>query len=120
MCHATERVGKPIAYPHGIASLLEQIGFELEDVVTIPLQTWEDMQQKDPRSQHLQSIARWFLTTMGRTEQDAGLPEVRAFSGLSMALFTRVEGWSAEQVEQLQDDMYHEIINRNVHLYHRL
>ncbi|KAK5121061.1 hypothetical protein LTR85_005545 [Meristemomyces frigidus] len=122
ICDATERTGRPIAYPQGIASLLERIGFEIEVVDSVRLQTWEDMGiADDARPNH---VARWFLTTMGRTTHDCQrlgeLGDIRAYSGMSMALFTQVAGWSAEDVERLQEGMYQEITDRNIHFYQRL
>lgn len=122
MCHASDSIGKPITYPHGITGMLEDIGFAVESVDTIPILTWEAPKRelRDPRCIHLAGIARWFLTAMGRSYQDPGVPEVKAYSSLSMALFTRIAGWTAQQVEQLQEELYRDISDPSVHLYFHL
>lgn len=124
MCDASNRIGKPIAYPHYITRLLEQIGFEVELSEFIRVESWQDIRRGDPHSKHLASIAEWYMMAMGSVPLHAipegEPPDIRAYSGLSMALFTRVAGWTQAEVERLQDAMYAPILRSDIHMYHRL
>ncbi|KAK5113923.1 hypothetical protein LTR62_003046 [Meristemomyces frigidus] len=117
MRSASARLGKPIQYPHHLPQALEQIGFEVEKNDTIRIQSWE--YGDDEYDELTAEAARWYVCAMGKTPNDDNRP-LRSFSGMSMELFTRVEGWTADQVERLQEALYDPVERSSVHLYHRL
>jgi hypothetical protein len=125
ICHASQRIGRSIEYPHHLPRALEQIGFEIEVNEVIRVQSYEKLQKHhSPRTTAADAkasdIARWYITSMGPSPDAQTGKILRSFSGMSMELFTSVEGWTAQQVENLQDGMHHEMIRSSVHLYHRL
>lgn len=116
MCRATQRLGRPIAYPHHIARTLEQIGFEIETNEAIRIQSWEDRGYEETIPK---LMAQYYKLAMGNSPKDDG-QILKSFSGMAMAAFTQVEGWSPEAVERLQEDLYDPVAVGSVHLYHRL
>ncbi|PMD34320.1 S-adenosyl-L-methionine-dependent methyltransferase [Hyaloscypha variabilis F] len=97
---ASAKAGKPWTRTKQYKGWMEEIGFVdvEESIVPFPINTW-------PRDLHLKTLGLWFQHDL--------------LEGLNsnIALFTRVMGWSSEEVEALLVDVRKDVENRRVHAY---
>ncbi|KAE8353143.1 S-adenosyl-L-methionine-dependent methyltransferase [Aspergillus coremiiformis] len=98
---AGRKFGKPLDDVNQWRQKLEDIGFVevTETVLKLPIGTWP----KDPR---MKEIGKF---------QFVG--ELQAIEAYTPALFTRVLGWSVEEMQLMIDKVKQEISNRSLHLY---
>jgi hypothetical protein len=102
---ATARANRPIAYQHNTKEMLQTAGFIdiREEVVRAPLNTW-------PTDKHQKLLGRWF---------NIGL--IDGLEALSLAPFTRVNNWKAEEhVRPLLQDVSKEIASTRIHAYNNI
>lgn len=101
MMEGTQRIGRPITAPAKFKQLLESAGFQ--DVVQIkavwPLSPWP----KDPR---MRELGHW--------------SQADSWDGIeagSLALFTRVLGWTQEDVKKLCEGVRGDLLNLGIHAF---
>ena len=102
---ATEQTMRPLALDlHVTESRLYEAGFAHVDHQTIelPLNPWI-------LEGHKRAVARWY-----------NLAICESIESLSLAPFTRVFGWSLDQIRQLVVDVRSEVFNKDIHAYHTL
>ncbi|KAI9704062.1 MAG: hypothetical protein M1820_005684 [Bogoriella megaspora] len=101
---ATARAGKPIQYQHDTRDMLESAGFIdiNETVIRVPYNTW-------PVDPHQKEIARWYNVGM-----------VEALQALSLAPFTRVNGWNVDDIDGFLNRVKSEIRVRRLHGYNKM
>jgi hypothetical protein len=105
LADATSRAERPIAYQHNTRQMLQAAGFIdiQETIVRAPLNGW-------PSDPHQKTIGRWY--NLGLTD---------GLDALSLAPFTRVNRWSAnEHVRPLVKEVKKEIGQSKVHAYHNM
>jgi SAM-dependent methyltransferase len=87
--------------PHYYRQWMEEAGFvNVQEVVKVlPLNTWP----KDPR---LKLLGHWQKTNL-----------LIGLEGLSLALFTKILGWSKPEVDVLLAHVRRDIANRKIHAY---
>ncbi|KAL7273999.1 hypothetical protein RUND412_003115 [Rhizina undulata] len=100
LLEATERSGKPVRYEARVGELLKEAGFvDVQEVVyKLPLNPW-------PSDPYLKDCARWY--NLGLTE---------GLEGLCLGPFTRVIGWSAEDVRNMLIPVLKDISNKHLHV----
>lgn len=99
---ATQQAYKPMQYNHETRAVLVAQGFVdiKEEVIKVPLNPWEkDLHQKD--------VGRWY--NLGMTQ---------GLEACTLGPFTRMFGWSKEDVLRLTNDVKKEICSRKYHVYH--
>ncbi|KAI9742766.1 MAG: hypothetical protein M1818_003495 [Claussenomyces sp. TS43310] len=72
-----------------------------EKIVKLPINTW-------PRDREYKKIGKWWYDNL-----------VMGLQGFSLALLTRVMGWSKEEIEVFLADVRKGMKDRHVHAYHR-
>merc|ERR1712000_85455 len=99
------RAERPIGYQHNTRQMLQAAGFIdiQETIVRAPLNGW-------PSDPHQKSIGRWY--NLGLTD---------GLDALSLAPFTRVNRWNAEEhVRPLLKEVKKEIAKSKVHAYNNI
>ncbi len=101
LIEATDAIGRPITVAAGFKQLLEQAGFEgvVETRRRWPHAPW-------PRDKALKELGVW--------SQAASLQGVEA---ITLALFTRVLGWSREETLVFCAKVRDDFKNRGIHAY---
>lgn len=96
--------GKPLRIANKLKNWYQQAGFVdvQEEVFKIPINGWP----KDPR---FKMVGRFWADSL-----------VQGLQGFCLALFTRVWGWSKDEVEVYLVPVRQAIMDRNVHAYHKL
>ena len=105
LADATARAERPIAYRHNTRQMLQAAGFIdiQETIVRAPLNGW-------PSDPHQKEIGRWY--NLGLTD---------GLDALSLAPFTRVNRWNAdEHVRPLLKEVKKEIAKSKVHAYNNM
>ncbi|KDN60546.1 putative methyltransferase domain-containing protein [Colletotrichum sublineola] len=100
---ASNAIGRPINYAPTCLDHLRDVGFVgiRHQVFQWPFNNW-------PQDPKLREIGRWNCANL-----DMGL------EGFSMALMTRVNGWTREAVEELCEEVKHEVKDTRLHAYWR-
>lgn len=113
MREASSRFGKPIEYPENAEALLTRAGFTdiTHKTVFIPLQ---------PRSRvnREYKLEGWFKLAMCLEDENGVLSQ--SFEGLSMCLFTRQLGWTAQEVRSLCNDLRKICNSRDWPIYYKM
>lgn len=101
---AAMEAGKPLRIANKLKRWYQEAGFVdvHEEVFKLPINSWP----KDPQ---FKLIGRFWADCI-----TSGL------QGFSLALFTRVLGWSKEEVEVYLVPVRQSILDRSVHSYHKL
>ncbi|KAI5845708.1 S-adenosyl-L-methionine-dependent methyltransferase [Morchella snyderi] len=101
MAEAAEKFGKPAHVAHRTKAWMAEAGFEdvHEKVIKMPLGPWA----KDPK---MKDIGKYAL-----------LSALTGLEGFTMALFTRILGWTNEEVLALCEKCREQLIDRKVHMY---
>lgn len=101
---AAEQSGRPLRIANRLKGWYEAAGFVdvQEKLMKIPMNPW-------PKDRHLKKL--------GRMQEDN---IVSGLGGLSMAYFSRVLGWSKNEIEVYLVDVRKSISDRNVHAYHKV
>jgi len=103
LLEASVRIGRPLNAPPKYKQWMEEIGLAnvKEEVYRWPSNAW-------PKGQH-KILGAWQMVNV--------LEGLEAFS---MALFTRVLGWSKEEIDVLLVDVRNDIQNRSMHAYWKI
>ncbi|OJJ65008.1 hypothetical protein ASPSYDRAFT_54382 [Aspergillus sydowii CBS 593.65] len=98
---ASKQFGKRMSIASSLSGWLEGVGFTniTEDIYKCPVGTW-------PKSRRLKEIGR-----VGK------LSVIEAIEPYSLALFTRVLGWSYEEAQNYVNECRREAMNSSCHLY---
>ncbi|KAL0932917.1 methyltransferase domain-containing protein [Colletotrichum truncatum] len=101
LVEGTNRIGRPIDTPSRFKQLLEEAGFEdvVEHKKIWPVSPW-------PANKRLREMGWW--------------SQAAAIAGLevsTLALFTRVLGWSKEEVQEFCEEVKEELLDTSVHAY---
>jgi len=98
---ASVAIGRPLNILYELKGLVEAAGFEdvVQEKFMWPENTW-------PKDKKLKEIGQWTLANI-----DGGLED------LSMALFTRVLGWTKQEVEAFLPGVRKNIKDRSMHTY---
>ncbi|RMJ29068.1 Methyltransferase [Aspergillus sp. HF37] len=98
---ASIEFGKRMNVAHLYKNWMESAGFKnvREDIYKVPLSPWA----KDPKMKEL-----------GAYQQVNMLEGMETYT---LALFTRVLGWSTESVQVFLSEVWKEVVNRKLHLY---
>jgi len=101
---AAEQTGRPLRIANKLKGWYEAAGFVdvQEKMLKIPMNPW-------PKDRHLKNLGRM-------QEQNI----VSGLGGLSMAYFSRVLGWSKNEIEVYLVDVRRSISDRDVHAYHKV
>ncbi|PGH06904.1 hypothetical protein GX51_02149 [Blastomyces parvus] len=101
---ASEKIGKDMKVVHKYADMMKEAGFVdiIDDVYKVPMAPW-------PKDKRLKEI--------GRYKQLVVLESVEAYS---LALFTRVLGWSPEEVQVLAALTKNEFRDLSIHAYAKM
>ena len=97
----TDRTGKSLRYPKHTKDMLLAAGFvDIQQVtIKVPINTW-------PTDPFLKDCGRWF---------GAGL--IEGLEAMSLAPFTRVLGWTPEEVKNFLGPVTRDIQNKNIRAY---
>ncbi|GJC94390.1 methyltransferase [Colletotrichum higginsianum] len=98
---ASNEIGRPLNYAPSSLGDLRDVGFvEIRHrVFQWPFNSWPE----DPK---LKEIGRWNCANL-----DMGL------EGFSLALMTRVKGWTRDAVEELCEEVKREVVDTRLHAY---
>ncbi|KAL1969217.1 hypothetical protein VTN77DRAFT_471 [Rasamsonia byssochlamydoides] len=101
---ASTKFGKRLNVAHQYKDWMSRAGFVnvKEDVYKVPLSPWP----KDPK---LKELARYEQASM-----------LEALDAYTLALFSRVLGWSTARIHVLLAGVRQEILDRTIHLYAKL
>lgn len=105
LADATHRVFRPIAYQHNTRQMLSAAGFiDIQEfVIRAPYNSW-------PADPHQKEIGRWY-----------NLAITEGLEALSLAPFTRVNRWSAdEHVRPLLEAVRRQICTKKMHGYNNM
>ncbi|KAH0545491.1 hypothetical protein FGG08_000492 [Glutinoglossum americanum] len=101
MIDASNKIGRPLSAPKDYRSWMERAGFT--DVQELrykwPQNTW-------PRDRKYKDLGLW---TQANIEE--------GLQGFTVALFTRVHGWSNREVDVFLDGVRKDIRNKDIHSY---
>lgn len=118
MLEASRAAGKSIAYPRNIRAILEHIGFEVELEEKVRIESWDNKVAENDR---IREITRWYFGIMGHSPPDSAGDGLDSWSGLSMALFTRMLNWNPADVMRLQESILdNNVMRSSIHLHHFL
>ncbi|KAJ0158247.1 hypothetical protein CTA2_12001 [Colletotrichum tanaceti] len=98
---ASNEIGRPLNYAPASLDDLRDVGFVevRHQVFRWPFNSWPE----DPK---LKEIGRWNCANL-----EMGL------EGLSLALMTRVKGWTRDAVEELCEEVKREVVDTRLHAY---
>ena len=101
MLEASIKFGRPINSVAAYKSQLEQAGFVdiVQEEFKWPINKW-------PKDKHYKELGLWTCENV-----------TSALSGISLALFTRALGWSAEEVEAFCVDVRKDMKDTTIHSY---
>lgn len=101
LVEATTKMGRPWTGPLSYAKWMQEVGFEnvVQRKFYWPTNPW-------PRGKAMKERAMWVNANF-----------VGGIEGWSMALFTRVLGWSKEEVMVLAAQCRADLKNKNIHAY---
>src|SRR5436190_1445858 len=101
LTEASVKLGRPLNTPPNYKKWMEEIGLiNVEEVVyKWPTNTW-------PKDQHYKVLGAWQHTNV-----------MEGLQGFTMALFTRVLGWSKEEVEVFLTEVRNDMRNKAIHAY---
>lgn len=104
LIEGSKKLGRPLGESDKYKTIVEKAGFQnvVETIYRWPTNSWP----KDPK---LKELGKWNLVNF-----DIGL------EGVSLALFTRVLGWSKDEVLALCTDVRKEMRNPKVHGYWKM
>lgn len=101
LVEATTKSGRAWGEAASYGTFLEKAGYtDIKLIVSYwPMNTW-------PKNKKMKEIGRWQCSNF-----------TNGASGISMALFTRLLGWSAEEVEVFLIDVKREMKDTSIHVY---
>lgn len=104
LIQGSRKIGRPLGDSDKYKAIVEEAGFHnvVETIYIWPTNGW-------PQDPKLKELGKWNLINF-----ESGL------EGVSLALFTRVLGWSKDQVLSLCADVRNELRNPKVHGYWKI
>ena len=101
LLEATIKLGRPVNIPSKYKQWMGEAGLTnvSEVIYKWPMNTW-------PKSQKYKDLGSWQLANV-----------LEGVEGFTLGLFTRVLGWSKEEVEALLVDVRKDLHNKNIHAY---
>ncbi|KAF5551650.1 methyltransferase [Fusarium mexicanum] len=104
LIEGSRKLGRPLGESDKYKDIVEKTGFRnvVETIYTWPTNSW-------PQEPKLKELGKWNLINF-----ESGL------EGVSLALFTRVLGWSKDEVLSLCADVRNELRNPKVHGYWKM
>jgi len=104
LIEGSRRLGRPLGESDKYKAIVKKVGFHnvVETIYKWPTNSWP----KDPK---LKELGKWNLINF-----ESGL------EGVSLALFTRMLGWSKDEVLSLCADVRNELRDPKVHGYWKM
>lgn len=98
---ASTRIGQALDNPTNYATWMQEAGFTNVQTVQYrwPLNSW-------PKKTADKELGLWVMVNL-----------LDGLHGFTMALFTRILGWTVEQVERLLVDVRKDVQNKRIHAY---